>query len=192
MRKRTCCLVPAALVLLGTVAGCVDDSELAEATYVAEFEDVSAKLVVPVNEARSIGTYRLEVVRPGGDKVTTRGDRDGMVSDLWLADLGGDGVLEAVVAISSVGSGSYGTVDVYRERERTFEEVALAPLDEEQAQGYMGHDLYSVEGGDLRRSFPRYLEGDTNAEPTGGTVSLVYSFTDGAWVKDESAESEPE
>ena len=67
--------------------------------------------------------------------------------------------------------------------------LTFVPPDEDQRQGYMGHDVFTVTNGALTRSSPRYAEGDSNAEPTGGILNPVYSFADGAWAAAETAGS---
>ena len=43
----------------------------------------------------------------------------------------------------------------------------------------MGHDEFSVVELNLARRFPIYLEGDTNASPSGGTRQLQYKLVAG-------------
>ena len=49
-----------------------------------------------------------------------------------------------------------------------------------------------MEDGTRYWSFSRYVEGDSNAGPTGGTVSLVYSLAEGAWAAEDTTELSPE
>ena len=46
-------------------------------------------------------------------------------------------------------------------------------------KGYMGHDVFTIEGQKLVRSFPLYNEGDTNHKPTGGKRKLIYGLYPG-------------
>ena len=43
----------------------------------------------------------------------------------------------------------------------------------------MGHDVFTIEGQKLVRTFPLYNEGDTNQKPTGGKRKLVYGLYPG-------------
>lgn len=169
------------------VAGCTPDSELAEFRLSAEDAGVRADVWVPVNEARSVGTYRVRVTSPGGRRDEMVADRDGMLGGVWLSDLDGDSRPELVVGMTSAGSGSYGSVDVYSDEGAGYERRELAALTKEQARGYLGHDVFDVADGVLTRSFPLYAEGDTNADPTGGTALLVYSFESDAWIHEPEA-----
>lgn len=177
-----------ALGALIAAGGCARDDELAEASYFARWEDTTARVWIPTNEPRSLGTYRAEVEWPDGTTDRIEADRDGMIADVWLADLESDGALELVVALASAGSGSYGSVHVHRRRDGAYGLVPLAELEEAERAGYMGHDVFTVEEGRLYRTFPRYEEGDPNASPSGGRVRLRYSFAENAWV----VESDPD
>ena len=119
---------------------------------------------------------RSRAVRGAISDVTAVGER--------MADLGEDGSAELVIAMSSAGSGSYGSVHVYELHDGSCTAVALRGLSDEDNAGYMGHDVFSVEGSRLYRSHPVYLEGDPNAAPSGGTVRLWYSFSDREWVRE--------
>jgi hypothetical protein len=170
-------------LVAGATAGCKRDTDLAEAVYTVESAGVSARVWIPINEPRSVGTYRAEIFWPGGTKDRVEVERDGMIGNVWLVDLTGDELPELVVATSSAGSGSYGDVHVYERRGDSLAPVPVKLLKEWQRAGYMGHDVFSTDGGLLRRSFPVYLEGDANAEPTGGEAVFWYSFADSAWIE---------
>jgi len=54
------------------------------------------------------------------------------------------------------------------------------PAKEDQTfKGYMGHDVFTIEGQKLVRTFPLYNEGDTNQKPTGGKRKLIYGLYPG-------------
>jgi hypothetical protein len=171
-------------VLLGS-GGCTSDAELAEASFSAEHEDARARVWIPINEPRSIGTYRVDVSWSDGTSDRAEGQRDGMVASVWLADLTGDDAPEAVVAVSSAGSGTYGSVHVYGRRGDELSRLQVGALTDSQSVGYMGHDVFSIGDGRLWRSYPIYREGDTNAAPSGGEARFWYSFSDGRWVADD-------
>ena len=172
-------------LLAAAVGG--SDAELAEATYYAEEAGVRAKVWIPVDEARSIGTYRAEITWPGGRTDHIQGQRDGMVTGVWVVDMKDDGEPELVVAMSSSGSGSYGSVHVHERQDDALTQVELPELGGAQRTGYVGHDVFSVESGRLYRKFPRYEEGDPNAAPPGGTAFFWYSPEADAWVEEDAA-----
>jgi hypothetical protein len=177
-------VIAVALAVLVVFAGCAEEGELVEVAYFAEWGGSTARVWIPTDEPRSIGTYRAEVTWPDGTTEHIRSERDGMIADIWLTDLESDEVLDLVVALTSAGSGSYGSVHVYRHVDGSFARIPLAPLDDPGSSGYMGHDVFSVDGGRLYRAFPEYNEGDPNASPSGGTVRLRYSFAESAWIPD--------
>jgi hypothetical protein len=177
-----------ALGALIAAGGCARDDELVEVSYFAQWEDVTARVWIPTDEPRSIGTYRAEVNWPDGTTDRLRAERDGMITDVWLADLESDGTLELIVALSSAGSGSYGSVHVFQHREGDFVPLALADLGDDERAGYMGHDVFTVEAGRLYRTFPGYAEGDPNAAPSGGRVRLRYSFDENGWIIETDAD----
>ena len=165
-------------------AGCALETPAGATRRHVKAAGVRAEVWTPADEPRSIGTYRALVRLRDGTEQEIRGERDGTVSGVWMSDLEGDAAPELVVAMTSAGSGSYGTIHVYREEGGRYVERPLRPLANPQARGYMGHDAFEVRNGRLYRSFPRYRESDPNAAPTGGAVRLVYSFDQDAWVDD--------
>jgi hypothetical protein len=109
----------------------------------------------------------------------------GRVVGARAKDLNGDGRPELVVIVRSVGSGSYGGVQAWSAGTgRTLEPIALPDLSGALAVGYMGHDAFEVGETGLKRSFPIYRPGDSQAKPTGGRRTILYTLagTDSGWV----------
>ena len=99
-----------------------------------------------------------------------------------VEDLNSDGSPELFVFTRSVGSGSYGNVYAYSvNNKKSMSEVYFPPTAEnsEINKGYMGHDEFSLVENTLGQRFPIYKEGDTNAEPTGGTRQVSYRLVEG-------------
>ena len=187
-----------AAVILGAVAalgaaailgGCATDDVDGGAQFEASSGTTRAALDVPEGEAASIGSYALSIVTPeaGADGAESAeiitGEREGTVTGLWTDDVTGDQAVDVIVAMSSAGSGSYGTCHVYAASGSGFTRVELAPLSEGQRDGFMGHDSFEVVDGVLFRTFPVYASGDPNARPTGGVLGYRYDFENGAWVE---------
>ena len=128
-----------------------------------------------------MGTYAADISFAGGEQ-TVDGERDGVISGAWFTDLRGDGDLDLIIWMTSVGSGAYGTLALYTQEDGKFSRATLEPLNAEQREGYMGHDAFDVKEGDLIRTFPIYLPGDSNAMPTGGEAGFKYSFEENRWV----------
>ena len=148
-----------------------------------EHAEIRAHLLVPEGEGKSIGTYLVHIALPDGNQ-EIRENRDGTITGAWLEDLDHDGNVDLTVAMASTGSGSYPTIHFFHQWHQTFELRPLKDLTEAQRSGYMGHDRIEVKDGKLLRTFPKYLPNDPNSTPSGGTVTLRYSFTDDAWMQE--------
>jgi hypothetical protein len=183
--RRIC--VAIALGILVLAGACARDDELVEISYFAEWDGTTARVWIPTDEPRSIGTYRAEIEWPDGAIDRIRSERDGMIAGVWLADLESDGTIELIVALSSAGSGSYGSIHLHQHRDGAFVGIHVSGLDGPESAGYMGHDVFTVEGGHLYRTFPVYAEGDPNAAPSGGRVRLRYSFDEDAWIAENGS-----
>ena len=108
-------------------------------------------------------------------------DRD-PISDVFLADLDGNGFDEIYIVTTAAGSGSYGTVLGFASnKDKSLSMIHFPEIQtgDEHFQGYMGHDAFTIEGRKLVRIFPVYQEGDTNGNPTGGRRKLVYGLVPG-------------
>jgi hypothetical protein len=137
--------------------------------------------------ASSINEVTLEPTGLEIDNSPIVREVDGSVVGAEVADLNADGSPEVYVYVSSAGSGSYGSLVAYAANDKkSLSEIYLPPLedDAEVSAGYMGHDEFSVVELSLGRRFPVYIEGDTNAEPTGGIRQLEYKLQPGeaGWV----------
>ena len=108
-------------------------------------------------------------------------DRD-PVSDVFVADLDGNGFDEIYIITTSVGSGSYGTVLGFASnKDKSLSMINFPEIQtgDENFKGYMGHDTFKIEDQKLVRIFPIYNKGDTNENPTGGRRKLVYGLVPG-------------
>jgi len=112
---------------------------------------------------------------------------DGIVTGAEAGDLNNDGSPEIYVYVTSVGSGSYGSLIAYAGNKNTLlSKIYLPELDRhaQYGEGYMGHDVFSLQGDRLARRFPIYRKGDVNAAPSGGTRELLYKLVPGeaGWI----------
>ena len=108
-------------------------------------------------------------------------DRD-PVSDIFVADLDGNGFDEIYIITTSAGSGSYGTVlGLASNKDKSLSMVNFPEIQtgDENFEGYRGHDTFRIEARKLVRIFPIYNKGDTNGNPTGGRRKLVYGLVTG-------------
>lgn len=136
-------------------------------------------------QSANAGAANTLVVTPAGlaiDNRPQRGPIDGTVSSAEVADLDGDGSPELYIGITAPGSGSAGSLLGFAaNRRKSLSFVAMAVLEAAapEAQGYMGHDRFAVEGDRLVRRFPVHLPGDANGAPSGGSRALFYRLTAG-------------
>jgi hypothetical protein len=108
-------------------------------------------------------------------------DRD-PISDVFTADLDGNGFDEIYIITTSAGSGSYGSVLGFASnKDKSLSMIHFPEMREgdETFEGYMGHDTFKIEDQKLVRIFPLYEPGDTNSNPTGGRRKLVYGLVPG-------------
>lgn len=108
-------------------------------------------------------------------------DRD-PISDVFVADLDGNGFDEIYIITISAGSGSYGTVLGFASnKDKSLSMINFPEIQkgDENFEGYMGHDTFKIENQKLVRIFPIYNQGDTNQNPTGDTRKLVYGLYPG-------------
>jgi heat shock protein HslJ len=108
-------------------------------------------------------------------------DRD-PISDVFTADLDGNGFDEIYIVTTAAGSGSYGTILGFASnKDKSLSMIHFPDVREgdEHFEGYMGHDTSRSRARKLVRMFPVYREGDANANPTGGRRKLVYGLVPG-------------
>lgn len=136
------------------------------------------------------GSVNALTIRPAGleiDNSAKSQEIDGTVTAAEVADLNRDGSPEVYVYVTSAGSGSYGSLVAYASnRRKSMSAIYLPPLTNSRraSRGYMGHDGFEVADGVLRRRFPVYRSGDTNARPTGGVREVDYRLVAGeaGWI----------
>ena len=136
---------------------------------------------------RSINQVIVRAHMSEGSLGLMQAEADGTITHVEIDDLNADGYPEIYVYVTSAGSGSHGSLIAYASNQNKFlSEIYLPSIEDnpEISQGYMGHDEFAVGEGTFVRRFPLYLDGDTNAESTGGTWQIQYKLDAGAagWV----------
>jgi len=117
------------------------------------------------------------------------------IKDVLVVDLDGNGYDEIYIITVAAGSGSYGQViGAASNRDRSLSLISFPEIaaGDPVFQGYMGHDVFTVEKGRLVRAFPIYGATDSNAAPAGGTKKVFYALSPGEamWqLKIESVET---
>jgi hypothetical protein len=104
------------------------------------------------------------------------------IKDVFVTDLDENGFDEIYIITVSAGSGSYGNVIGFASNNDkslsmiNFPEIQQGDI---HFKGYMGHDQISIESNYLLRTFPIYLDEDTNTKAAGGKRILRYSLQPG-------------
>ena len=104
------------------------------------------------------------------------------ISDVFLADLDGNGFDEIYIITTSAGSGSYGKILGFSSnKDKSLSMINFPEIQKGDIifKGYMGHDTFKIEDQKLVRTFPKYNEGNTNQNPNGGTQKLIYGLSPG-------------
>jgi hypothetical protein len=130
---------------------------------------------------QSLSTIEISTKGFEYDDAQTYEDKD-PISDVFVADLDGNGFDEIYIIITSAGSGSYGTVLGFASnKDKSLSMINFPEIQESDKnfEGYMGHDTFKIEDQKLVRTFPIYNKDDTNQHPTGGTRKLVYGLYPG-------------
>jgi len=130
---------------------------------------------------RSLSTIRISTRDFEHNYQEVYADRD-PISEVFVADLDGNGFDEIYIITASAGSGSYGTVLAFASNgDKSLSMINFPEIQkgDENFEGYMGHDTFKIEDQMLVRIFPVYREGDTNENPTGGRRKLVYGLVPG-------------
>ena len=178
-------LIIIAVMLVSTV-GLISCSDTKEASSDAptEYKTKSGKRIIISQThpaGQSLSTIEISTKDFEHNCREIYKDRD-PISDVFLADLDGNGFDEIYIITTSAGSGSYGTVLGFASnKDNSLSMINFPEIQErdEKFKGYMGHDTFKIEDQKLVRTFPIYNEGDTNKHPTGGTRKLIYGLYPG-------------
>jgi len=122
-------------------------------------------------------------IRPSGlqsDNTPVARDVSGMVTHAELKDLDGDGAPELLVWLSRPGSENFGDLVAFStNRRKSLSEIFIALPEKSDLVGYRGRDEFEVVENTFVRRFPVYLDGDKDADPTGGMRQFQYKLQKG-------------
>lgn len=132
-------------------------------------------------EGDSVGSYTMYVYDKYGEFVVGKvAPRDGEVQKVWFIEKE-EGFWLFIWSVST-GSGSYGSLDAYLFKEKNLSKIPIATPKKELLDGYMGHDIFNVDGKNIYRSFPIYKSSDANSDRPSKTRCLVYSLSSKLWI----------
>lgn len=104
------------------------------------------------------------------------------IKEVFVADLDGNGFDELYIFTVSAGSGSYGKViGIASNKDKSMSMILFPQIEKGDPifEGYMGHDVFTIENQRLVRSFPVYGAKNTNADPTEEIRGIVYGLIPG-------------
>lgn len=104
------------------------------------------------------------------------------ISEIYTADLDNNGFDEIYIITTSAGSGNYGKVMGFASnKDKSISMINFPEIQkgDDTFNGYMGHDIFSIEDNKLIRIFPLYQKDNTNQNPTGGRQKLIYGLYPG-------------
>ena len=171
--------------LAGTYARLTDSLDLGQLKPSGFNRSLTLQGITFEIHASKQGSMNILIIQPSGLEIDNRlvaHNIDGNVTNVEVEDLNSDGSPEVLVYITSVGSGSYGSVVGYSvNNRRSMSQIYLPPIidDPEISEGYMGHDEFAIVETTFARRFPVYKEGDSNSNPTGGIRQIQYKLVDG-------------
>ena len=170
---------------LSAESSTVKDAAAASGTKYAFDKTLELQGITFHVQATGNGSVNKLVITPSGlEEVNDviEQEIDGSVTGAEKADLNRDGSPEIYIYVTSAGSGAYGTLAAYSaNNKKSLSEVYLPPIgqDKKAAQGYMGHDEFSIVENRFVRRFPIYRKDDPNCCPKGGTRQLEYRLVPG-------------
>lgn len=160
----------------------LDQSQIDQTEYtkVLNLQDVAFNITSIKKEGvNTLTVFTFGLENEYNESFTIEGE---FIISAEVEDLNSDGSPELFVFTSSVGSGSYGNVYAFSVNTmKSMSQVYFPPTAENNNinKGYMGHDEFTLVENRLGQRFPIYKEGDTNANPTGGTRQVLYKLVEG-------------
>lgn len=147
-----------------------------------ELREGDHRFVLQTTGEGSQRQMELRVEKNGQELATNKQAVEGTVEDAFATNLNNDDSPELLVFITDAGSGSYGQLIGYEFGKQGRRALSLPELSGAAAKGYQGHDTFKVEGQEVVRTFPIYLDADPNCCPSGGQRAVQYKLPTGGTV----------
>ncbi|MDF7811268.1 hypothetical protein [Hymenobacter sp. YC55] len=147
-----------------------------------ELREGTHRFVLQTTGEGSQRQMELRVEKDGKELITNTQAVEGTVEDAVATNLNNDDSPELLVFITDAGSGSYGQLLGYEFKGQGRRPLSLPELSGAAAKGYQGHDTFKVEGQEVVRTFPIFLDADPNCCPSGGQRSVLYKLPTGSTV----------
>nr|WP_157536361.1 hypothetical protein [Mucilaginibacter sp. L294] len=107
---------------------------------------------------------------------TTTGDLDGIITDVFNADMDMDGNPEILIQSKGKDTVNYAKIYAFEFNNNDADKLDFPKLSNSQKKGYRGNDNFYIKEGKLIREFPIYNSNDSLAKPTGAKRQLEYSL----------------
>ena len=210
--------IACAFAISAFAGGPVENVKAKKINDVELYRSATTNNIVLVNEgageAASIGSYSIRVMDADGigepDELLAGvvRPRDGGISQVWRGNLRGLGLDEVCVWLSSAGSGSDGTLELFVIGATNLVQFAM-PSPGAGVAGYMGHDGFEINAKGIRWSCPLYgkhvefsvetakigslpvkypkvgIKDDANYDPQGGEARAHYDAKANTWIRDK-------
>lgn len=108
--------------------------------------------------------------------ITTTGDLDGAIVDVYNADMDMDGNPEILIQAKATDTANYATIYAFEFNSDKANKLDFPKLTRSQRQGYNGNDNFYIQDGKFMREFPVYDGSGKDAKPTGQKRLLQYGL----------------
>jgi len=128
--------------------------------------------------------------------VTTTGDLDGSIVDVYNADMDMDGNPEILIQAKATDTTNYAVIYAFEFNSDKANKLDFPKLTKSQRQGYRGNDNFYIQDGKFMREFPVYDGNGKDAKPTGQKRLLQYGLRNNEFTveqisKDSTKKSAP-
>jgi hypothetical protein len=107
---------------------------------------------------------------------TTTGDLDGVIVDVYNADMDVDGNPEILIQTKSKDTINYAAIYAFEFNNNHATKLDFPKLSTSQRKGYRGNDNFYIRDGKFMREFPIYSGTGKDAKPTGAKRQLEYGL----------------
>lgn len=122
--------------------------------------------------------------------ITTTGDLDGAIIDVYNSDMDLDGNPELLIQTKGKDTTNYCTIYAFEFNNGKASKLDFPRLNVSQRKGYRGNDNFYIKEGKFMREFPIYVGNGSNAKPTGAKRVLEYGLRSNSFtVKQLSKDS---
>ena len=109
--------------------------------------------------------------------VTTTGDLEGKIVDVYNSDMDVDGNPEIIIQTAVTDTNHYTVMHAFEFNNNKANKLEFPKLTESQRNGYRGGDNFYIAEGKLVREFPIYNANNSTAKPTGQKRKLEYALS---------------